>query len=168
MNSYSLSLLIKPAWIFSSSYYFYNKDSVSIGKIEYPLIAKMFNSNSANLIFGGEEYLLVDAVMAPGAGEVSQRNVNTYIKKGDTKIVELMYKGLASNEEYQIIMPEKGINCLVKLEGFGNFNIYLNNKKIGFLKNKDFILRRSYLYLEKQLPELIQFLIFWGSINVQR
>lgn len=168
MEELQLSIKIKPTWFLSSSYNIYNSIGSIIGKIEYPLIAKMFNSNSANLIFGGEEYLLVDAVMAPGAGEVSQRNVNTYIKKGDTKIVELIYKGLASNEEYQILMPEKGITCLVKLEGFGNFNIYLNNEKIGFLKNKEFILRRSYLYLEKPLPELIQLLVFWGSINVQK
>lgn len=168
MERYSLNLIIKPTWFFSSSYCFFNKDGTFTGKIEYPLVAKMFKSNRADLIFKDKRYLLVDAVAFAGAGENSQRNVNTYIKDGDLKVVELIYKGLASNEEYQIVMLKENITCLVKLEGFGNFNIYMNDEKIGFLTNKEFILRRAYLYLEKPLPELIQILIFWGSINEQR
>ena len=95
------------------------------------------------------------------------RYVNTLLKKDNLVVIELQYKSLKSSEEYRIIEQDKKLEYLIKLNGFGVWDIFLNNQKIGNLTNKEFIMRRASLELSEPVPALVQMLIFWGSINNQ-
>lgn len=165
-NPFNLSMRIKPKWLFSSCYVFFNRENDVVGTIEYPLIAKIFNSNLATLIHNNERYTLVDSV---GAVTLAGQNrfVNTYLKKDDVKILELSYKQLRTSEEFQIFYIQKNLEYFVRINDFGTWDIYLDNVKIGRLINKELLLRRSTIELSQAVPELVQFLIFWGSINTQ-
>jgi hypothetical protein len=165
-NKTNFKLVIKPQWIFSSSFDFFDSNSKKIGSIEYPLLAKMLNSNKASILYNNFEYQLVDAAAALSLYTPS-RFVNTYVLKGDDKILELSYKALKSSEEYIITDNESKKEYIIKLSGFGIWDIFLNTNKIGKLTNKEFILRRASVELNESIPELILFLIFWGSKNTQ-
>lgn len=162
------TMYIKPKRLFSTSYVFSDKDT-KIATIEFPLLSKIIGSNSATLIYENEKYELTDAVSAPlfGATTSTNTNVNTSIKQNGKVLVQLIYKALASNQNYSIIYPEKNLEYNIQLEGSGIFNIYFGNEKIGSLKNQEIILRRSHIELNQEVSPLVQFLVFWGSINTQ-
>lgn len=157
---------IRPQWHFLPSYVFFDESNKKIASIKYPLIAKMFKINRALLIYEEEEYLILDSVaMVAMIGK--SKFMNTFLIKGDEKILELSYKYLRSPEEFKVVCLGKDIEYILKLVSFGTWDIFLNNDKIGTLKNKEIILRRASIELNQPIPRLVQFLIFWGSNNVQ-
>ena len=165
-NNLNISLTIKPTWFLSSSYAFFDRDTNQIGSITLPLLARIFGSNSATLTFENIDYQLIDSAIALNVNTQS-RYVNTLLKKDNLVVIELQYKSLKSSEEYRIIEQDKKLEYLIKLNGFGVWDIFLNNQKIGNLTNKEFIMRRASLELSEPVPALVQMLIFWGSINNQ-
>lgn len=167
MNDPSLlKIKTRPKWYFLPSYIFFDETNKKIASIKYPVIAKMFSINRALLIFENEEYLILDSL---GVVTMIGKNrfISTFLKKGDNKILELSYGILESSEEYKVKHLEKNLEYRLKLVKFGTWDIFFDNEKIGTLKNKELIRRRASIELNQPIPLIVQFLMIWGSNNVQ-
>jgi hypothetical protein len=159
---------ISPQRIFSSVYVLKDFKNVEIARIGIPTLLRLLKSNHGFAIEQGKEYTLVDSyVNFTGASSLSRedRSCNTYIKDGDSKIVELIYAKRGTNEAFAIHNKKDNQILEVRLTSFDIFTIYQSNIEVGTLFNRGIIFRKSKLTSSIEIPALSQALIFWGSKN---